>query len=103
MQGRGRLSAATTVLVTLITVNAVVDVSRDVLVMEVGRVVVPMTARALEYRIIVRVRVTCSADVICIPVTRWELRVLRVIERGSRPCSRVVTVLASGREELRLR
>ncbi len=88
---------------TLITVNAVVHIPGHVLVLEVRRIVIPMASGALENGVIVRVRVACRANVVGIPVTRWERRVLRVVEGRSRPGRRVVAVLARGREELRLR
>lgn len=87
----------------LVAVNAVVNVARDVVVMEVGRVVVSMAPSALEHRVVIRIRMAGSADVIRVSVTRWELRVLRVIECRSRPRRGVVAGLAGGREELWLR
>jgi hypothetical protein len=87
----------------LITVDAVVNVTRHVVVIEVGRIVAAMAAGALEYRVIIRVGVAGRANVVGIAVTGWELRVLRVIERRTGPGTRVVAVLARCREELRLR
>lgn len=43
------------------------------------------------------------ADIVRVPVSGGELRVLRVVEGRIRPRSRVVAVLASCREKLRLR
>ncbi len=51
------LSAALPSGVTLVTVNAVVDVTRYLLVLEVVRIVIPVAARALEHRVVVRIDV----------------------------------------------
>ena len=88
---------------TLITIDAVVDVSRHLVVMEIVCIISPMTAGALEYRVIVRIRMTRRAHTIGVAVRCRELRVLRVVEASPRPCGRVVAGLARGREELRLR
>ena len=86
----------------LVAVHAVVDISLDALM-------VPVCLRfrvaigALEYRIVVRIRMARRADSICIPMIDRERRVLRVIEGGVLPVRRVMTVLASRREKLRLR
>ena len=87
----------------LVAVDAVVDVPRHVVVMEVVRIVAPMTSRALEHRVIVGVRVAGRANAVGVAVARGELRVLRMVEGCSRPCSSVVAVLARCREELLLR
>jgi len=102
-KGPNGLSAAPAIGVTLIAVDAVVDVSRHVLVLEIIRVVAAVAARALEHGVIVRVDVASRADVVGPTVVRRKLRVLRVIERGAGPCRCVVAGLARGREELRLR
>lgn len=86
---------------TLVTIDAVVDVALHALVIWIGlsrRVAI----RALEYRVVIRIGVARGADIVRVAVTGGELRVLRVIECGARPGSRVVAVLACGREELRL-
>ena len=88
---------------TLITVDAVVDISRHLIVLEVIRIVASVAARTLEDRVIVRVDVAGRADVARSAMTCWELCVLRVIERRVRPRRCVVAVLACLREELRLR
>ena len=62
-----------------------------------------MTARTLEYGIVIRIRMACGAHVIRISMTRWKWRVLRVIERSSSPSRCVVAILACRWEELRLR
>ena len=87
----------------LITVDAVVDVSRHIVVLEVVRVIAAMAAGALEHRVVVRVDMAGRAHIVGIAVIGRELRVLGVIERGAGPGRRVVAVLARGREELRLR
>ncbi len=97
------LSATLTSRVTLVTVNAVVDVARHLIVLEVVRVVVAMAARALEHRIVVRVDMARRTNVVRVAMARWELRVLRMVERRVRPIRGVVAVLARRREELRLR
>jgi len=71
--------------------------------MEIGRVVVAVATGALEDGIVVRVDVARGAHAVGIPVIDGELRILRVIERGASPRCRVVTRLARGGEELRLR
>ena len=71
--------------------------------LEVVRVVASVAARTLEDRVVVRVDVAGRANVARSAMTRGELRVLRVIERGTGPGCCVVAVLARLREELRLR
>jgi len=86
----------------LVTINTVEDVTLHALMVGSGlsrRVAI----RALEDRVIVRIGVTRGADVVGVAVTRWKLRVLRVIKRRTRPSGRVVATLARGREKLRLR
>ena len=88
----------------LITINAVVDIPRHALVTRIHsglRVIVAIGA--LEDGVVVRINVARQAYVIRTAVTRRELRVLRVIERGPGPRRRVVAGRARGREELRLR
>lgn len=87
----------------LVTIDAVVDVARHVLVAEVGGIIPAMAAGALEYGVVIRVDVAGCANVIGITVTGWKWRVLRVIERRIRPRARVMAVLTGGGEELRLR
>jgi len=89
--------------VTLVTINAVVDISRNIFVMEIGGIVPPMAARALKHRIVIRVRVARRTDTVGIAMAGRKLRVLRVIEGCAGPCGGGVAVLARGREELRLR
>jgi hypothetical protein len=96
------LSATLTVLVALVTVDAVVDVSRNLIMMEIVRVVPAMAAGALKDRVVVRVDVAGGANIVGSAVVRGKLRVLRVVERRAGPCCRVVAVLARRGEELRL-
>jgi hypothetical protein len=99
---RSRLSAATT-RVALITVNAVVHIPIYIRVAEVVGIVAAMTGRALEYRVVVRIRMTRGANAVGVAMVNRELRVLRVIERRPRPGGRGVASRAGGREERRLR
>lgn len=87
----------------LIAVDAVVDVSRNIVVLEIVGVVSAVASRALKDGIVVRIGVACGAHVIRVAVVGRELCVLPVVERGSGPCRSVVAGLARGREELRLR
>ncbi len=98
-----KLSAALSARVTLITVDAVVDVARHVVVLEVRWVVIPVTARALEHGVVIGICVARRTNVVRISVRCRELRVLRVVESRPGPGRRVVTVLACIREELWLR
>ena len=88
---------------TLVTVDAVVNVSRHVVVLEVIRVIVPMAASALEHGVVIRVNVAGGTDVVRIAVIGRERRVLRVVKGGAGPGRGVVAVLARSREKLRLR
>lgn len=87
----------------LVTVDAVVHITRYPLVTKVGGIVPAMTAGALEDGVVIRVDVAGSANVIRIAVTGWKRRVLRVVKRRIRPGTRVVAVLTGSGEELRLR
>ena len=89
--------------VTLITINAVVDISGHVIVMEVGGIITAMTAGALENRVIIGIRMARRTHAIGVAVRRRELGVLRVVERCPGPGTRVVAVLARRWKELRLR
>lgn len=88
---------------TLVAIDAVVDIAGNVRVTEVGRIVAAMTSRTLEHRIVVGIGVAGCADVIRVTVTGGESRVLRMVERRPGPGGRIVAVLAGGREELLLR
>jgi len=87
----------------LVTIDAVVDISRHVVVLEVIRVVAAVTSRALEDRVVIGIDVARRAHPASVAVTGRELGVLRMVERGAGPGCRVVAVLAGGGEELRLR
>jgi len=89
--------------VTLVAVNAVVDVSRHVRVTEVSGIVAAVAAGALEYGVIVGIDVARGANTVGIAMVNRESRVLRVIECRAGPGCGVVAVLARGREELLLR
>jgi hypothetical protein len=101
-QPKQHLSTASA-LVALITINAVVDISRHIVVLEIIRVIAAMATGALEDGVVVRIDMAGGAHVIRIAVIRRELRVLRVIERSPGPRRGVVAGCARGREELRLR
>lgn len=70
--------------------------------LEIVRIVAPVATRALEDRVVIRVGMAGGTHSPGVTVTGWELRVLRVVERGSRPGCRVVAGLARSGEELRL-
>jgi hypothetical protein len=102
-KGPNRLSATLSSLVTLIAVDAVVDISRHVVVLEIIRVVATMAAGALEHGVVVRIDVARRANIAGAAVASRKLRVLPMVERGVSPSRGGVAVLARGREELRLR
>ena len=97
------LPAALTILVTRVAVNAVVDVSRHVWVLEVVGAVAAVATRALEYGVVAGINVARGAHAVGVAVGNRERRVLRVVERRACPSRGVVTVLTCSREELRLR
>ena len=86
----------------LVTVNAVVDVSRHLIMMEIVRVVPAMAAGALKDRIVVRVNVAGGANIVGSAVARRKLRVLGMVKRRTGPRGRVMAILASRGKELRL-
>jgi len=86
----------------LVAVDAVVDIARDVVVVEVVWVVPSVASRALKNRVVVRVSVTGGAYVIRAAMVSRERRVLRVVEGRAGPTGRVMAVLARSREELGL-
>ena len=65
---------------TLVTVDAVVDIPWHVVVLEVVRVVAAMASRALEDGVIVRVDVAGRANSSRIAVIGWEQCVLGMVE-----------------------
>ena len=83
------------VLVTLVTIHAVVNVPADIGVTEVGCVIVAVATSALEHRIVTRVRMAGCANPIRVPVIGREVR---VIERRSRPARGRVAGIARRRE-----
>ena len=87
---------------TLVTVDAVVDIARHIVVLEVLRVIAAMTSSALEDGVVVRIGVARRAHIAGIAVAGREWRILRVVKAGAAPGRGVVAVLASRREELRL-
>ena len=95
--------SAPAALVALVAVDAVVHIPVHVRVVEVSGVVAAMTACALEYRVVVGINVAGSAHTVGVAMVDRELRVLRVIERGTGPGGGFVAVQACGRKELRLR
>jgi hypothetical protein len=86
----------------LMTIDAVVDVTRDALMLEIVGIVTAMATSALEDGVVIRVDVAGSANVIRVAVTGGKWRVFRVIEGRIHPGTRVVAVLTRAREELRL-
>ena len=87
----------------LVTIDAVVHISVYVRVAEVSGVVAAMTARTLEYGVVIRIRMARGANTVSVAMVDRESRVLRVIERRTRPGGRVMARRAGSREELRLR
>ncbi len=87
----------------LVAIRAVVYVPTHLRMLEVRGIIVAVAGRALEHRIVIGVRVARRAHIVRLAVVGGELRVLRMVEGGTSPCSRVVAGLASSREELRLR
>ena len=87
----------------LIAVNAVVDIARHVIMLEIVWVVIPVASGALKHRIVIRVDMARRTHVVGIAMARRELRVLGVVEAGVRPTRCVVAVLARRWEKLLLR
>ena len=87
----------------LIAINAVIDIARNLVVLEIRGIIAAMTAGALEHRIVIRIGVARRAQTVRIAVCDWELRVLRMVECRPRPGGCIVAILACVREELRLR
>ena len=86
----------------LIAVDAVINIARDVVVVEVVGVVPSVAPGALKNRVVVRVGVAGGAHVVRVTVVRRERCVLSVVEGRAGPTGRVMAVLARGREELGL-
>jgi len=87
---------------TLVTVDAVVDIPRHVVVLEIIRVIAAMTSGALEDGVVVRIGVAGRAHIAGIAMAGREWRVLGVAKGGAAPGCGVVAVLAGRGEELRL-
>ena len=87
----------------LVAIYAVVNISRHSVVLEVIGVISAVATRALKYGIVIRIGMASGAHVVRVAVAGWELCVLCVIEGSAGPSRGVVTILARGREELRLR
>lgn len=81
----------------LIAVDAVVDVAGDATVPRV-RLRLGMAVRALEHRIVARIRVACGAHTVGVPMIHIEPG---VIKRRSQPTGGRVTCLAGGWEPSR--
>jgi len=97
------LSPTLSVLMALVTIDVVVDIPGNFVVMKVVRVVSTVAARALENGVIIRMGVTGGAHVVGIAVTGWEWRVLRVTKARIQPVVGAMAFLAGRREKLRLR
>ena len=82
-------------LMALITIHAVIYIPADVRVTEIGRVPAPMATRALENRVVVRIRVAGRAHTVSVPVGHWEPG---MVERCPRPRRGVVASRAGGRK-----
>ena len=97
------LSSALPALVALVAVNAVVDIARHLIVLEIIRIISAMASGALEYGVVIGICVARRADSTRITVSDRERRVLRMVEYRAGPRCRVVARLAGRREKLRLR
>jgi len=87
---------------TLVAVDAVVDISGHVVVVEVVCIVAAMASRALEDGVVVRVDMAGRAHAAGVAVARRKLCVLRMVKCRARPSRGVVAILAGGGEKLRL-
>ena len=86
----------------VVAINAVVHIPVHVRVLEVGGVVIAVTARALEYRVVSTIGVARGAYAVCVAMTGGKLRVGGVRERRAGPVDRAHAVTGSalcGREE----
>jgi hypothetical protein len=84
------------VLVAQVAIRAVVYISVDIRVPEVGRVPAAVATSALENAVVIRIGMAGRAHSVRVSMVRGEPR---VIERGSRPRRRVVAGSASLRED----
>jgi hypothetical protein len=92
---RWRTQSADSILVALVTIHAVIDIPADVRVTEIGRVPAPVATRALENRVVARIRVAGRAHTVSVPVGHWEPG---MVERCPCPCRCIVASRAGGRE-----
>jgi len=88
--------------VTLITVDAVVDIPVHIRVAEIVCIIAAMARGALEDRVIIGVDVASGAHTVGVAVIDRELRVLRMVESGVGPAGRGMASRTRSREELRL-
>ena len=79
----------------VIAINAVVHIPVHVRVLEVGRVVIAMAARALEYRVVSTIGVARGAYAVCVAMAGGKLRVGGVWERRAGPVDRAHAVTGS--------
>ena len=79
----------------LIAINAVVHITADVRVVEIGRVPAPMALRALEYQVIRGINMARSTHAVGVPVIHGEIG---VIECCAGPSCRRVAGRTSCRE-----
>ena len=86
----------------LVAIHTVVDISLDALVVPVG-LALRMAIRALEDGVIIRICMARGTYTICVTVVDRKGRVLTVIEGCIQPVRGAMAILASSREELRLR
>jgi len=84
------------VLMTLVTVNTVIYIPADVRVREIVRVAAPVATRALENRVVVRIRVAGRAHTVSVPVGHREPG---MVEGCPCPCSCGVASRARGRKD----
>ena len=95
-----RPSSSPAVLMALVAVHAVVHVPADVRMMEVVCVPASVATRALENRVVVRIRVAGGANAVSVAMIHWEPG---VVKGRPGPCRGVVTSGARRREDRRRR
>lgn len=86
----------------VIAIDAVVDIARDMVVLEVVGVITAVATRALKDGVVIRIDVAGRAHVIRATMIRRKGCVLRVVEARSGPIRGVMAVLAGCGEELGL-
>lgn len=87
----------------LVTIDAVVDIARHLIVLEIVGIISTMASGALEDGVVIGIGVAGRAHAAGVTVSNREGCVLRVVECRPRPRRSVVAGLASRREKLRLR